>query len=153
MNVLLRQSHGFEGLLLVVVVRDFFDLAGPQLANRRIVPGKLDAASLAPGTHQEQADGSVLAHRPDLHVLQAPTFPTLHPDPDPFADTVVSSVAPGIKTDVQVLYLNGGVHLSEDRLPVVAGLRPRKPFDKPTNYLHVLLRHRPRSIPQAQESA
>ena len=59
----------------------------------------------------------------------------------------MSSVALGVKTDVQIVYLNVGVHLSEDRLPVVAGLRPRKRFDKPTNYLHVLLRHRPRSIP------
>src|SRR4029453_6039734 len=132
---LLRQADGFEGLLRVVVVRDFFDLAGPQLANRGIAPGKFDAASLAPGTHQEQADGSVLAHGPDLHVLQAPTLPALHPDPDPFADTVVSSEVPGVESDVQVVYLDGRVPLGEDRLPVAAGLRPGKTFNKSANDL------------------
>ena len=76
-------------------------------------------------------------------------LPTLHPDPDPFADTVLPAEVPGVKGDVQVFYVNGGIHLGEDRLPVAAGLGPRKRFDKPTNYLHVLLRHRPRSIPQA----
>jgi hypothetical protein len=57
------------------------------------------------------------------------------------ADTVVSSEALGVKTDVQVVYLNVGVHLGEHRLPVAAGLRPGKRFDEPTNYLHVLLRN------------
>ena len=54
----------------------------------------------------------------------------------------MSSVALAVKTDVQIVYLNVRVHLSEDRLPVVAGLRSRKRFDKPTNCRHVLLRHR-----------
>src|SRR5436309_1674954 len=139
---LLLQPHGFESLLLVVVVRPLFALARPQRADHGIASGKLDAASLALRTDHEQADGSVLAHSPDLHALHRPTLPALHPDPDPFADAVVSSVALGVKTDVQIGYLNVGVHLSEDRLPVVAGLRSRKRFDKPTNYLHVLLRHR-----------
>src|SRR2546427_6448475 len=114
---LLRQSHGFEGLLLVVVVPHFCDLACPQRADQGIAPRKLDAASLALDKHQEQGDGPVLAHRPDLHVLHPPTLPALVPDPDPFAEPVVSSVVLGVKADVQIVYLNVGVQLSEDRLP------------------------------------
>src|SRR4029078_12904802 len=55
-NALLRQPHGFEGLLLIVVVRAFFDLARPQRADQGIAPGKLDAAYFALGVHQEEAD-------------------------------------------------------------------------------------------------
>src|SRR5205085_1302476 len=44
---------------------------------------------LALRTDREQADGSVLAHRSDLHLVQRPTLPALHPDRDPFADTVM----------------------------------------------------------------
>src|SRR6476661_1741288 len=87
-SVLLRQPHRFEGLSLVVVVRPFFDLAGPQRADEGIAAGKLNAASLALGTHQEEANHAVLARRAHLHVLQAPALPTLHPVANPLADTV-----------------------------------------------------------------
>src|SRR5690349_18620475 len=125
---MLRQPHRFEGLSLVVVVRPFFDLAGPQRADEGIAAGKLNAASLALGTHQEEANHALLARRAHLHVLQAPALPTLHPVANPLADTVLSSVALRVKSDVQVVYLNVGVHLSEDWMPVAGGLRPRKRF-------------------------
>ena len=35
----------------------------------------------------------------------------------------MSSVVLGVKADVQIVYLNVGVHLSEDRLPVAGVLR------------------------------
>ena len=153
MSVLLRQPHGFEGLSLVVVVRHFFDLARPQRAYHAHPAGKVRCRFPCPShatMNRPMARFSPTGRT--SRVLQAPTLPTLHPDPDPFADTVVSAELPGVKSDVEVVYLYSWVHLGEDRLPVVAGLRPRKRFYKPTNYLGIVLRHRPCSIPQGLRS-
>jgi hypothetical protein len=52
----------------------------------------------------------------------------------------------GIKTDVAIVYHDVGVQLSEDSLPLV--VPPIESLDQPFHDFHVLLRHRPRSIPQ-----
>src|SRR3989442_16021236 len=95
---LLRQPHSFERLLLVVVVPDFYDLPCPQRADHGIVAGKLDAAALALRNHQEQGDGPVLSHGPDLQVLHPPPLPGVVPDPEPFTNRVVSSVVLRVET-------------------------------------------------------
>src|SRR3954447_13292551 len=133
------QAHGFEGLLLVVVVPQLHDLAIAKRRNHGIETGQFDAASPALGHHLEQRDGSVAPRRATLEVLDVPTLPDLIPAGEPLE----KGIGPGCLWNVGVVDLDFGIELGHHGLIVLAATG----LHHPAHQIDVLRRHRSPSIP------
>ena len=147
MSVLLRQPYGFEGLH---VVREIFDSENLALADRiDLSPLQVSIRATAPAmpneTHRdpvasrsEVADRFYLVGVPGLAEMLELTHDRLPTYKRAWLGPPLRRPHDG----VWVVQLTNGIHVP--RVPCLEGR---------SHDLHVLLRHRPRSIPQLQESA
>src|SRR6185295_15821859 len=133
---LLRESGGFEGLLLVVVVPQPHDPAVAELAEDGVVSAKLDPALPPRDDHSEERDHLVIARGKEFDPLDPPTLPARVPAGQPF----IEGVSPRRFGDVLVVDLDLGINLGRGGLVITI----RGCFHPPTHHLHVLLRHRRR---------
>ena len=144
MSVLLRQPHGREGFLLVT--EGLFSDA-PLALEREHEGEPIIDGNLADGTRTHSlSDGHHLVPGVDQfhgdHVVAGQGLLVLLVDHPDRLIAMVGSEEQRLEHHLRVVELDQGIH-------VAAVVRRESCLDP----LHVLLRHRPRSIPQAQESA
>ena len=152
MSVLLRQAHGFEGLGSTKETLGF-DYLSPPYREDPAHRGVEFHSAPAPARPDMPQGEDAIVEIAKLAPLVPDVLEALEGVRDPPAKALVASVDVSLGTtnyrrpklalrvDVREHFFHVGFHVAWDRL------------DNPTNYLHVLPRHRPRSIPQAQESA
>ena len=153
MSVLLRQPHGFEGLGRIHVDMPSDDPPPSKLPNVRDRFVDLHIALLAVAaclndghdviTAVDEAHGDVVDVPEDLEYLP------------PAAREAVVTVERSLGSEEGCALPDLDAWIEElQKLWIGQAFRPgEKLVVEPGNRLHVLLRHRPRSIPQAQESA
>src|SRR6185295_10552389 len=144
-SVLLRQAHGCESL---GTVRVLLAASGPFPTDEPYLPTlhpHFNSAASAPSV-QGGADEHIVARVQELHRPQMKLVPGFHPAPEVAAEAVVSVNGPSLlRREILELLAEERQHPLNARIVQAAKHR--------LDDLHVLLRHRPVSIPQAQESA
>ncbi len=146
-SVLLRQAHGFEGCCPIPVVL----VTHHQAVSDSRDAGHLSAhgQAIAPASVEREVREDSLASVTQLVNLDRERLPGLSEVlPEPFEAVV--AVIDGIKAGKQTRSHILEVAMKNGQYGVHVASVPR--FDPPAHQLHVLLRHRPRSIPQAQEA-
>ncbi len=151
MSGLLRKPGSFEGLLGIEIGPKQECLAILDLGHERQGRVGLDAACLTPCAGAADRDESV-SQIPDLRHLDVDLAEGLVEVSEHLADSVVSSkhsLFPSQQGVQRRVPLHLGIELLQQRFDVSAVARLESALES----LDVLLRHRQRSIPQAQESA
>jgi hypothetical protein len=131
---LLRQPHGFEGLIAIVVVVDANSLAVAQLLNKRVLPIDDDAAAPSLGGHVKDDDDAV-TRVDELFRLHGELRPSAPPVRKPAPDSRMASVV-GAVHDVVVVDLDLGVRPVPRRFP-----RGNEVLKAAADLVHVLLRN------------
>ena len=145
MSVLLRQAGGFEGAghILENLPPDDPAPAQSHYLGKPLVEWSAAASSTAPFAHRQDNAGPCVY---ELLRFEAVVLPR--------APVATRSFDDRIAPDVHAVMVQ---HRSIAGVPndVIVEQRPKgfRTFNSAANQFHVLLRHRPRSIPQAQESA
>src|SRR6185295_7716865 len=140
---LLRKPSGFEGFGSVAVLDDAVDPAAAQLVNPEASLVELDPAPLARAPHAYGAKRTVLCRRAlDLLRLHRERVPGLKPLLR-IPDECLGASKGGVLLDGRVLHLR--VKRYGERAPVALVECGKEPPHR-LGDLHVLLRHRPRSI-------
>src|SRR4051794_13770221 len=140
-SVLLRQPHGFEGLRLVVVVVDPRDLAVSESGDDGVLALDANATSAPSGPHNDERN-DLIARVNEALKLHRVALEGLAPVRQPLGVPGEAVIGARI-LDVVVVDLN----LTVDDIPK----RPTGPVEmvmESAGDFDVLLRHRPRSIPQ-----
>jgi hypothetical protein len=150
-SVLLRQPHGFEGLARIVISVPLDDLSFPEAPDRSTKKfnggGTACDRCVEPGERDE-----FLARFDELLLIDADTLEGREPVRAEAAHACVTTevaFSEYVREATDELEFNLGVRHLQDALDV--GLIESAAAS--LNYVNLLLRHRPRSIPQAQESA
>jgi hypothetical protein len=148
-SVLLRQSGGFEGSFSGRVLLDMGDLPVPNTEDPGLLPFlEGDAASSASTTPAQRNHYSITC----LNEILRP-IPLLVHDfierGQKVSYAVMASISLGVRKVRANLPLHvGGKEVEDGSWPLLL-----KRGKQNSHKLHVLLQHRPRSIPQPQESA
>ena len=149
MSVLLRQTHGFEGLTCLVVAVNRADLSLAEEKDIACPDCRGHAACATSAHHARDHHNSIIRFEDGFH------FDSESQSPDPFVGEASQAL---MATEL------GSHHVGEapDQPPFSIICMTRKPgveiavierLKGAADGLNVLLRHRPRSIPQVQESA
>ncbi len=149
MSVLLRQPDGFQGVRVVPISPHPHDPAAvhrPHGGNALVH----DEATLSASAADPEEGDHVIAGIDYLLDVGFNLLERLEPPRDGVSDVLeATSGAPVAPKSRNVLPFDVRVVQLAERLPVALPLC----FEHGPDNLHVLLRHRPRSIPQAQEPA
>src|SRR5829696_1366616 len=147
---LLRQPDGFEGVRGIEVGPRSNDAASFQLVDDGELQLHRHPASLAGRPLPQQADNAIIARVDQLLYLQRPTVEVLGPHAHELDEPITTAIARGRPGDLGRRYPLG-VLTDCSRIETgtkLAALHPRQErFEQPPRHLHVLLRHRPPSIP------
>ena len=148
MSVVLRQSHGFEGLF---PHREEFDSRRPAVAHGpNMRDSYLDGRATTPGSGaHEQEDDDLIAALEELLRLSHGFLERSELILKNALDFLTSAIRPTQGVNVRHLVFEVRMGCAKCGIPVsaIGGLV------QGAKRLNVCLRHRPRSIPQAQESA
>jgi hypothetical protein len=147
-SVSLRQPHGFEGFGSVTVLARFGDLSVSQSEYMELVLFEGGAAGPA-ATDQVNSDDNAVARIDELLRLRL-KLSVLEDLRKMLHTGVAAAMRSGPPRIVRPIPPHGGRIGQLNHCREVASVERIKPL---AHQLHVLLRHRPRSIPQAQESA
>ena len=157
MSVLLRQPHGFEGFGVrdeLLHAKDATRSKVEYSAGRRVPHAACyRRAALPPHAAVPNAGNNAILRCSYVLDLDAPVRPSILK----LGGMATESVAPGVDSTPtweagQIVPLDLGIEELVKPFIAVAVRGPRSLEHRPHN-LHVLLRHRPRSIAQAQDSA
>jgi hypothetical protein len=149
-SVLLRQPHGFEGLRLAHVDLPMDDQPVPERVDMRVLPQRqLDPGGATAHPLVKEHDDAVPGiHQLILKLDGLPGAEPLSPEPAHGHGPVVDA------TDARYLKF-GGVpfDIGMQEASAEVSVTSNEGFEGRAYALHVLLRHRPRSIPQCQEES
>ena len=152
-DVLVRQPDGFEGLFRTVKPPEQRELVATESQDVPEVLIQLDSTPPSTTAHTEVNDDvcPCLDHPHDIDVGVVPNLKDRTEGGPcrslPASDAGLNRIRRVVELERRVEHLDHGFNVLLDERVVE---RPDAPFHHP---IHVLLKHRPRSIPQAQESA
>jgi hypothetical protein len=148
--LLLRQPHGFEDLTFGLEGLDPDHEAVSDCVHVPKSPLHLRSACLAPATQPETHD-DVVSRVDERLWMGFESLERLQPFPPELSHTLVTVIGVVLELKRAGVVLPNDVRVVERKQCLRVVALHRRP--NTTDDLYVLLRHRPRSIPQRQESA